>query len=143
VLRLLPRDICFYLAFEHGRICVATVRISITIPFPACTHISTFWQFRGLYIFTVDRGPSIDSVKVVLVHPFRDIELALQHGISCMQLTDRRVYFTWEDSRRRDLPLFTDQADASALEPSSPGAPLIEPLHEPWVDLVFGKRHLR
>lgn len=28
VLRLLPRDVCYYLAFEHGRICVATVRIS-------------------------------------------------------------------------------------------------------------------
>ncbi|KAI0287198.1 hypothetical protein BC826DRAFT_1119604 [Russula brevipes] len=117
VLRLLPRDICFYLAFEHGRICVAT--------------------FRGLYIFTVDRGPSIESVKVVFVHPFRDIEPTLQHGISCMQLTDRRVYFTWEDSRRRDLPLFRDEANASALEPSSPGVPMVEPLHEPWVDLVF------
>jgi len=32
VLRLLPRDICFYLAFEHGRICVATVRISTLSP---------------------------------------------------------------------------------------------------------------
>ena len=38
--------------------------------------------------------------------------------ISCMQLTDRRIYFTWEDARRReDVPLFEDAENAQELPP--------------------------
>jgi hypothetical protein len=62
-----------------------------------------------------------------------------------MQLTDRRIYFTWEDARRRDdVPLFKD--DQNALVPSSPVAPsFAEQLGEPWpwVDLDFGRLDVR
>jgi hypothetical protein len=35
-----------------------------------------------------------------------------------MQLTDRRIYFTWEDVRRRpDIPLFEDAENAQELPP--------------------------
>ena len=39
-----------------------------------------------------------------------------------MQLTDRRIYFTWEDARRReDIPLFEDAENAQELSlPTSP-----------------------
>src|SRR5438477_8253783 len=44
VLRLLPGDRCFYLAFEHGRACVATVRFSM--------HVSTLLVLtHGLPLF--------------------------------------------------------------------------------------------
>ena len=60
-----------------------------------------------------------------------------------MQLTDRRVYFTWEDVRRRDdVPLFKE----NALVPSSPVTPsLAEQLGEPWpwADLDFGRLDVR
>ncbi|KAI0287199.1 hypothetical protein BC826DRAFT_1046186 [Russula brevipes] len=119
VLRLLPHDVCFYLAFEHERICVATVP-------PWTLH------------FTIDEGPSIDSVKAAFVRPFLNPAAPVtRHGISCAQLTDRRVYFTWEDSRRRDVPLFRDEADAPG--PSSLGTPsIIQQLGQPWVGLGFG-----
>jgi len=119
VLRLLPGDVlCFYLAFEHGRVCVATL--------------------HGLYIINVDASPSIDSAKVVLVRPYLDSAPRPHHPISCMQLTDRRVYFTWEDARHRDVPLFKDEEDVP--EPSSPRtSSMAEEFYEPWpwVDLEF------
>jgi hypothetical protein len=35
-----------------------------------------------------------------------------------MQLTDRRIYFMWEDVRRRgDIPLFEDAENAQELPP--------------------------
>lgn len=38
-----------------------------------------------------------------------------------MQLTDRRIYFTWEDARRRpDIPLFEDAENAQELPPPEP-----------------------
>jgi hypothetical protein len=37
VLGLLPRDHCFYIAFEHGRVCVATVRV-FPYTFSRCTY---------------------------------------------------------------------------------------------------------
>jgi len=37
VLGLLTGDECFYLAFEHGRVCVATVRV-LLYTFSRCTH---------------------------------------------------------------------------------------------------------
>ncbi|KAH9962255.1 hypothetical protein BC827DRAFT_1199936 [Russula dissimulans] len=112
IVRLSPRDKCHYLAFEHGRVCIASV--------------------GGLYIFTVDRDTSIDSLKVVLVRPFLG-STTPQHAISCMQLTDRRIYFTWDEPNRRDLPLYED--DESAPEPSSPRfSSVIEPLGLPWID---------
>ena len=44
------------------------------------------------------------------MRPFLGLIAALEHDISCMQLTDRRVYFTWDDiGRRRDIPLFKDE----------------------------------
>ena len=133
----------YYLAFEHGRICVATVRCLYTIS-PTCTHSSLhflkFWQMDGLYVINVDRSPSIDSAKVVLVRPCLDSELEPHHEISCMQLTDRRIYFTWEDARRGDVALFKDEQDALWPTPPvtlSPAEQLGEPW--PWEDLEFGR----
>lgn len=43
-----------------------------------------------------------------------------------MQLTDRRIYFTWEHSRRReDIPLFEDTEDAQG--PPPPTTPILDP----------------
>jgi len=112
VVRLSPRDKCHYLAFEHGRVCIASV--------------------GGLYVFTVDRDTSIDSLKMMLVRPFLG-STTPQHAITCMQLTDRRIYFTWDEPNRRDLPLYED--DESAPEPSSPrSSSMIGPLGLPWID---------
>ena len=49
-----------------------------------------------------------------------------------MQLTDRRIFFTWEYARRREgVPLYEDRE--SALEPSFPGnQSMTESFHEPW-----------
>jgi hypothetical protein len=44
-------------------------------------------------------------------------------ALGCMELTDRRVYFTW-DNIRRDIPLFTDEESKLEIIPS-PGAPAI------------------
>ena len=36
--------------------------------------------------------------------------------MSCMQLTDRRIYFTWGNARRRqDLPMFKDEENEREL----------------------------
>ncbi|KAN0129694.1 hypothetical protein V8E53_012514 [Lactarius tabidus] len=87
-------DVCCYLGFEHGRVCVATM--------------------LGLYIFTF--GPDL-SAKAVFVQPSKNPS-ADSHPISCMQLTDRRIYFTWEDTRRRpDIALFEDAENAQELPP--------------------------
>jgi len=49
-----------------------------------------------------------------------------------MQLTDRRIYLTWEDARRREgVPLYEDKE--STLEPSFPGTLSMTELYlEPW-----------
>ena len=44
VLRLSPSDQCLYLAFEHGRVCVVTVRV-----FP--THSTSFERHSSLFNF--------------------------------------------------------------------------------------------
>ncbi|KAI9510203.1 hypothetical protein F5148DRAFT_623674 [Russula earlei] len=110
VVRLAPRKKSYYLAYEHGRICAATV--------------------SGLYIFTVDRDSVANSLKAVVVRPFVDSPPGPRDVVTCMQLTDRRVYFTWGESSRRDIPLFKD--DEGAPAPSSPG-------NEPWVDFEFSR----
>ena len=44
----------------------------------------------------------------------------------CMQLTDRRIYFTWRDAGRRDdIPLFEDAENAEELPP--PITPTLDP----------------
>ena len=43
VLRLLPGDECCYLAFEHGRVCVATVSPFVFHTLLACAHVSLFF----------------------------------------------------------------------------------------------------
>jgi len=112
VVRLKLRDKCYYLAFEHGRICVASL--------------------GGLYVFNVNRGTSIDSLKVVVVRPFLNSP-APHHTISCMQLTDRRIYFTWDEENRRNVPLYKD--DESTADPYwSMFSSMVEPLGLPWVD---------
>jgi len=96
-LSIRSQDTCCYLGFEHGRVCVATI--------------------PGLYVFTF--GPDL-SAKAVFVRPSKNPG-AGSHLISCMQLTDRRIYFTWEDARRRpDIPLFEDAENAQELPPPEP-----------------------
>jgi hypothetical protein len=47
-----------------------------------------------------------------------------------MQLTDRRIYFTWGDyKRRQDIPLFEDAENAQEL-PSPPTTPVLDPAFE-------------
>jgi hypothetical protein len=87
------------------------------------------FQSLGLHIFAVDESQrdSTSLEKVVLVQPctgpvVEDESRFLPYSISCMQLTDRRVYFTWDDiRRRRNIPLFTDEE--STMDISSPEAP--------------------
>ncbi|KAI9444179.1 hypothetical protein H4582DRAFT_1067846 [Lactarius indigo] len=93
-LTIRSQDVCCYLGFEHGRVCVATM--------------------QGLYIFTF--GPDL-SARAVFVRPSKNVS-AGSHSVSCIQLTDRRIYFTWEDARRRqDIPLFEDVENAQELPP--------------------------
>jgi len=108
------------------------------MPFLPCFPF-LFLQLHGLYIVNLDRGTSIDSAKVVLVRPYHTPTFGPYQLPSCMQLTDRRIYFSWEDARRRDIPLFKDGENKP--EPSSPGTPsTAEPSPEawPWVDPEFG-----
>ena len=103
-----------------------------------------FWQLYGLYVINVDGSPSIDSAKVVLVRPYLDSAPGPHDEISCMQLTDRRVYFTWEDARRGDIPLFKDEQDAP--RPASPALYTLEEFSEqsepwPWMGREFGRHY--
>lgn len=86
-----------------------------------------------------------DLSKVLFVQPFFGLQAAAHsHDISCIQLTDRRVYFTWEDAGRRlDIPLFKDEnAGLDLLSPREEASSTVEQLDEPpdRVDLDFGKR---
>jgi hypothetical protein len=151
VLRLLPGDKCYYLAFEHGRVCVATVRVFSThstlltrhlshskLLIPSFSFLPSSLQLHGLYIVDVDRSPSIDSAKVVLMRPYVGHTPGPYQPITCMQLTDRRIYFTWEDARRRDdVPLYTERENA--LGPLlSETISMDEPSHETWPWLQLG-----
>jgi hypothetical protein len=44
-----------------------------------------------------------------------------------MQLTDRRVYFTWQDMRHPIITLYEDEENARELSP-----PVMPPFHEPF-----------
>ena len=151
VLRLSPGDKCYYLAFEHGRVCVATVRVFSThstllgphlshskLLNPSFSFFPSLLQLLGLYVVNVDRSPSIDSAKVVLIRPYVDHTLGPYQPITCMQLTDRRIYFTWEDARRRDdVPLYTERENA--LGPLlSEIISMDEPSQETWLWLQLG-----
>jgi hypothetical protein len=87
-----------------------------------------------------DHGDSTDLAKIVLVQPFVPFMTAYPRAISCMQLTDRRVYFTWDDElRRRDITLFED----NTLDVLSPGASSTVEQLESWdqMELEFGRHH--
>jgi hypothetical protein len=146
VLHLSRQAECFYLAFEHGRVCVATVRVSSIIFFPwlARIHVLLYiFQSLGLYIFAVDgsQGDSTDLTKVLFVQPFAGPAAAHSLDVSCMQLTDRRVYFTWDDARRRDVPLFKDEEKAPDLSSARAPPSTVEQSDESRVDLEFGRHH--
>ncbi|KAF8257828.1 hypothetical protein EI94DRAFT_1225204 [Lactarius quietus] len=106
VLGIHPDARCYSLSFEHGRVCVATT--------------------KGLYIFTF--GPANDLFwKAVLVRPSEESVGYLERScpINCIQLTDRRIYFTWGDSmRRQDIPLFEDAENVQAAPP--PATPILD-----------------
>jgi len=116
-------------------------------------------QLHALYIFNLEGGQShsidraktvvvrpnlysaptpshsIDRAKAVVVRPYLYSAPTPNREFSCMQLTDRRIYFTWEDARRRDVPLFKDEEDTRP-EPSSPGT--AELSQGAWVNPEFG-----
>ncbi|KAN0129697.1 hypothetical protein V8E53_012517 [Lactarius tabidus] len=99
ILGIPPEDTCRYLGLEHGRVCVATV--------------------HGLYIFTF--GPGL-SAKAVFVRPS---EKTPEYLMTCMQLTDSRIYFTWGNARRRrDIPMFKDEENSRELPRSSKAQPV-------------------
>ncbi|KAH9017135.1 hypothetical protein EDB83DRAFT_192974 [Lactarius deliciosus] len=94
VLNIQPEDTCHYLDFEHGHVCVATT--------------------QGLYIFAFDPDR---LARAAFVRPSENAsDQSPSYPTSCVQLTERRLYFTWEDGRRRqDVPLFEDQENAQEL----------------------------
>ncbi|KAN0140889.1 hypothetical protein V8E53_001333 [Lactarius tabidus] len=115
VLDLRPEDICYYLGFEHARVCVATI--------------------HGLYVFTFGLEPDL-SAKAVFVRP-SDTPTAISRSTGCIQLTERRIYFTWEDSgRREDIMLFRDNENNEELPP--PTIPMIMYLLQLEAREIFG-----
>ncbi|KAH9083560.1 hypothetical protein EDB83DRAFT_2547117, partial [Lactarius deliciosus] len=55
--------------------------------------------------------------KAVFVRPSKSVS-AGSHAISYMQLTDRHIFFTWDDARRRrDISLFEDTKNVQELLP--------------------------
>ena len=115
VLNIQPEDICSCLGFEH-------VRVSQSPFVVARVHVGL--QLQGLYIFTY--GPDL-SAKAAFVRS----SLAGSRPIGCMQLTDHRMFFTWEDRRRReDIPMLEDAGNALELPPP--------PTEIPSLDLEFG-----
>src|SRR6266702_115067 len=110
VLNIQPQDTCYYLGFEHGRVCVATVRISQ--PLLMIAHVHVGLKHQELYIFTF--GPDL-SARAAFVQP-SEYASDRSYPNSCMQLTDRHLYFTWEDERRRqDIPQFEDAENTQDL----------------------------
>jgi hypothetical protein len=73
---------------------------------------------HGLYIFTFDPGL---SAKAVFVRPSETPE----HLMTCMQLTDRRIYFMWGSAKRRqDIPMFRDEENAREISRSPEASPV-------------------
>ena len=122
---------CLFYSFHVAR--TSLISLQTPISFLFFSFLPPFLlQLHGLYIVNLDRSPSIDSAKVVLVRPYVDPTPGPYHAITCMQLTDRRVYFTWEDARRRnDVPLYKERENALGVTLS-----MDEPSHEawPWLD---------
>ncbi|KAF8268352.1 hypothetical protein EI94DRAFT_1728026 [Lactarius quietus] len=97
----IPNGLCFYLAFEHGRVCVATV--------------------LGHYIFTFGSDRSGRSVKAVYVRSINSIMRQFRLGWSgSVELTDGRIYFMLDERRRQDIPLFEDEDNFKELPPPIP-----------------------
>ena len=88
-----------------------------------------------------------DLTKVLFVQPFSLFgpDPALSRDISCIQVTDRRVYFTWDDAKRRlDIPLFKDEkAGLDLLSLKSSALSTVGQLDEPRdrVGIEFGRHH--
>ncbi|KAH9174787.1 hypothetical protein EDB89DRAFT_471990 [Lactarius sanguifluus] len=112
ILSIQPEDTCHYLDFEHSHVCVATT--------------------QGLYIFAFDRD---NSARAAFVRPSESApDRSPSYPISCLQLTEGRLYFTWENTRRRqDVPLFEDPENAQEL--SRPIAPPLDLDFQmsPWI----------
>lgn len=112
-----------YLAYAHGKVAVATVRLLLTLPgFRRLTSncSSRFAQTTGFYIFTLDPSahylpstamnnqippirthtgtiPSVLSYPRLLMSRALHIENITSHtNFSCLQLTRERMYFTWD-----------------------------------------------
>jgi hypothetical protein len=124
--------------------------IQLVLRLVVLTHVLSFFQSIGLYIIAVDRdrGDLNDLAKVLFVQPFSSVGPTAAHlrEISCIQVTDRRVYFTWDDARRRlDIPLFKDEKPGlDLLSPKDSASSTVEELDEQRDQMVleFG-RHYR
>ena len=72
------------------------------------------------------------------MRPFKDLSASANSGqplgvINGMQLTDRRIYFTWADARRReDITLFEDAENSEELPPP-PIPPILDIEYEALV----------
>jgi hypothetical protein len=86
-----------------------------------------------------------DLTKILFVQPLSGPAID-SRNVSCLQLTDRRVYFTWDDAkRRRDIPLFKDEKTGlDLLSPEASTSFTVEQLDElqARLDLEFGRFHL-
>ena len=101
---------CGFGFFKDGRVCVITVRISQASLVNSRIYVD--FQIQGLYIFTF--GPDL-SAKAAFV---RTPKLSDTYPRGCIQLTNHRIYFTWQDStRRQNIPLFEDAENVQGLPP--------------------------
>ncbi|KAA1477050.1 hypothetical protein DENSPDRAFT_884770 [Dentipellis sp. KUC8613] len=105
-LRLGPgASLSTYLALEHGRVCVATTDKLLILHLDASAHGVKPPQ-RAPHLFRQPL-PSFPRLAVHGVPPL-DSHLAFV-ALSCVQLSDRRVFFTWNAAHRPpDLELYQD-----------------------------------
>lgn len=122
VLGIQPEAMCYDLGFEEGRVCVATVRISQALLVVSGVYVGL--QLQGLYVFTFRTGL---LAQAAFVRPSNT--LVQSWPARCIQVTNDRLYLTWDDSsRRQDIPMFEDAANAQDLPPP------ITPIHD--IDIV-------
>ena len=100
-----PKGEALYHAFEHGRVAVATVCPWASFFIPFRTLLNRHCQTDGLYLFTLDGSyHAVHDAPALTASPFpglcasyvTKLEQPEYDGhLSCLQLTDRRVFFTW------------------------------------------------
>ena len=136
VLRLFPGDRCCYLAFEHGRVCVATVRCSIhdstllvlTYALPPFLWF-LFFSFRSFMVFT--SSTSTEALPLTQQRPCScDLtsHLRLVHISRSAACSSPTVAFTFH-GKTRDVGTFRCSKTAKiGQSPHHPG-PHPQPNH--------------